>query len=279
MVDFIGVGAQKAGTSWVYACLYEHPEIHAPIKELHFFSRERFEKGKKWYESHFSHAKEGQKVGEFSTSYLYSPETPARIAEMYPAAKLVAVLRNPAKRAYSQYRNAIKAGEISDEMSYEVYAAEESSVVGQGMYAAQLQQYYEHFPKDQLLVLIYEDIEKDPAAFIRRIYEFLEVDPTFTPSMLNRQINVARTPRMVGVERVMHHIAESLRKIGFDKLVWLVRKSGLPDLVRSVNTKTDQDTNKLGSETAASDSGAWVNDVRRLSEMIGRDMEKEWGLI
>ena len=50
MVDFIGIGAQKAGTSWVYACLYEHPEICAPIKEIHFFSRSRFTKGREWYD-------------------------------------------------------------------------------------------------------------------------------------------------------------------------------------------------------------------------------------
>ena len=102
MIDFIGLGAQKAGTSWVYACLYEHPEIHAPIKELHFFSRDRFSKGKDWYESHFSHRKEGQKVGEFSTSYLYSKETPERIKELYPEVKLIAIVRNPVTRAYSQ---------------------------------------------------------------------------------------------------------------------------------------------------------------------------------
>lgn len=276
MVNFIGLGAQKSGTSWVYACLYEHPEIHAPIKELHFFSRDRFSKGKEWYESHFSHAKEEQKVGEFSTSYLYSPETPERIAGMYPNVKLIAILRNPSTRAYSQYRNAIKAGEIGEDVTYDTYAAQEPSVIEQGKYASQLQRYYNHFKREQILVLIYEDIKKDPAAFIRHIYEFLGVDPTFRPSMLDKHINVARTPRMVGVERVMHHVSETLRKIGLDKLVWAVRKSGLPDLVRSANTKTGQPTNQEGLGAAAIDPDIWVDDARRLSEMIGRDMSKEW---
>lgn len=275
-VDFIGLGAQKAGTSWVYACLYEHPEVHAPIKELHFFSRARFEKGKEWYESHFSHAKEGQRVGEFSTSYLYSPETPERIVAMYPEAKLIAILRNPANRAFSQYRNAIKAGEISEDMSYEAYATEEPSVVAQGRYAEQLKRYYSHLPKDQLLVLIYEDIEKDPAAFMRRIYEFLGVDPTFTPSMLNRQINIARTPRVVSLERVIHHIAETLRKTGFDKLVWMIRKSGLPDLLRLVNTKDDSVS--TGENQVQIDRKVWKDDVDTLSNMIGRDMVSEWNI-
>lgn len=278
MVNFIGIGAQKAGTSWVYACLYEHPEIHAPIKELHFFSRDRFEKGKEWYESHFSNAKEGQQVGEFSTSYLYSPETPARIAKLYPDVKLIAILRNPRDRAYSQYRNAIKAGEIDESVSYEEYAAEEQSVIAQGCYAAQIRRYYEHFPKEQVLILIYEDIAQNPAAFMRQIYEFIGVDPNFVPSMLERQINVARTPRMVAVERVMHHVSETLRKIGLDKLVWAVRKSGLPDMVRSANTKQEKNTNPLSAEAPAVDPHIWTDDIHKLSKVIRRDMTSEWSI-
>ncbi len=117
MVDFIGVGAQKSGTSWAYACLYEHPEICAPVKEIHFFSRPRYEEGKEWYEGHFKKCEEGLLRGEFSTSYLYSEESPERIHACYPNAKLIAILRNPIDRAYSQYRNTIKAGDISEAVS------------------------------------------------------------------------------------------------------------------------------------------------------------------
>ena len=109
-VNFIGVGAQKSGTSWIYACLYEHPEICAPIKEIHFFSRPRYEKGIAWYEKQFDRCAVEKLRGEFSTSYLYTPEAAARIHAAYPDAKIIAVLRNPIDRAYSQYRNAIKAG-------------------------------------------------------------------------------------------------------------------------------------------------------------------------
>jgi hypothetical protein len=70
MINFIGIGAQKSGTSWAYTCLYDHPEVCAPIKEIHFFSRPRFSQGKEWYERHFGSCGEGKLRGEFSTSYL-----------------------------------------------------------------------------------------------------------------------------------------------------------------------------------------------------------------
>jgi Sulfotransferase domain len=115
-VDFVGVGAQRSGTSWLYACLYEHPGICAPIKELHFFSRERnYERGLDWYLGHFDRCPPGAVRGEFSTSYLYAPEAAGRIRAAFPEVRIMMSLRNPVARAYSQYRNAIVAGEIGKE--------------------------------------------------------------------------------------------------------------------------------------------------------------------
>jgi hypothetical protein len=276
-MDFIGIGAQKSGTSWVYACLYEHPEICAPIKEIHFFSRPRFEKGREWYESHFKKCGNMQKKGEFSTSYLYSPDAPQRIKEYYPEVKLIAILRNPVTRAYSQYRNAIKAGEISETLTFDEYQVQEESVIAQGRYAEQIERYTDHFSEQQMLVLVYEDIEKDPLAFMKHIYAFLGVDVSFVPSMLNTSINVARTPKRVFVERVMHHISEFLRKIGFDKFVWIIRKLGIPDFVRSLNTKKAKESTQSTYNREALKS-LFRRDAEALTKYCGRDMVKEWDL-
>ncbi len=276
MINFIGVGAQKSGTSWVYACLYEHPEICAPIKEIHFFSRPRFEKGKEWYESHFTKCDADTKKGEFSTSYLYSQETPERIKLYYPDVKIIAILRNPVTRAYSQYRNAIKAGEISESVTFETYQEEEKSVIAQGRYAEQLERYLKLFRRDQMLVLVYEDIDRDKLAFIKRIYEFIGVDTSFVPSMLNEWINVARTPKRVFIDRIMHHSAEFLRRQGLDKVVWTVRRMGVTDFIRGLNTKKTStvepsyDRKKLAS--------FFRMDAIKLTQYCGRDMVKEWNL-
>lgn len=277
MINFIGLGAQKAGTSWVYACLYEHPEICAPIKELHFFSRERFANGKEWYENHFSACKKDAITGEFSTSYLYSKESPNLIKSLYPEAKLIVILRHPVTRAYSQYYNAIKAGEIKSTISFKAYCESNVSVLEQGNYAEQLSRYYSAFPKSQLLVLLYEDIEKDPRAFMRHVYKFLGVDPEFEASMVDTKINTARVPKLVQVDRLMHRIAERMRVLGFDKVVHLIRRSGLPDIVRAHNTARVPVINKEVIE-ADDLTDVFRNDVRALSTMIGRDVSTEWNI-
>lgn len=275
MVDFIGIGAQKAGTSWIYACLYEHPQICAPIKEIHFFSRQRFEKGKDWYERHFQKCDSTKIKGEFSTSYLYSEDAPKRIAQLYPATKIIAVLRNPVDRAYSQYRNSIKAGEINEKVSFEDFAEKDASVIGQGKYAGQLQRYYEAFAKEQILVLLYEDIQKDPASFIKSIYRFLDVDDAFVPSMLHTKVNIARTPKSLVLERGTHHIAEFLRKIGLDKLVWIIRKSGLPDALRSINTKSQEIKKEIDISEL---KFLFKEDIQETGKLINRDLIKEWNV-
>ncbi len=279
MVDFIGLGAQKAGTSWVYACLYEHPEIHAPIKELHFFSRDRFGKGDQWYESHFDRREAGQKVGEFSTSYLYSKEAPSRIAGMYPNAKMIAIVRNPIKRAHSHYYNMLKAGLIPKTTTFTQFKESDDSVLGQGLYTKQLYRYLQYFSKRQLLILVYEDIEKDPAAFMKQIYEHLELeDLEFQPTMLHNKVNIARIPSWIGLERWMHKVAEMMRKIRLDKAVWAVRKSGLPDYIRGVNTKKmsythETDDMKLNRQLL---EDYYRDEVSALGSLIGRNLTEEW---
>lgn len=278
MIDFIGLGAQKSGTSWAYACLYEHPQICAPIKEIHFFSRPRYENGREWYEAHFKKCDEKKLKGEFSTSYLYSEEAPQRIRAMYPNAKLIAILRNPIDRAYSQYRNAIKSGEISKTMRFEDYEKSEASVRAQGLYSVQLARYFALFPKEQILVLVYEDIKKDPIAFMKRIYQFLGVDDTFVSGMVHSEINVARTPKLILIDRAMHHVAEFLRRHGGDRIVHAIRTAGIPDLVRLVNTAKKGAHNKKTEYDRSTYASYFHDDVVALSEFIGRDMNTEWSI-
>lgn len=277
MIDFIGIGAQKSGTSWVYACLYEHPQICAPIKEIHFFSRERFSEGKEWYESHFKKCSNGKLRGEFSTSYLYSNEAPERIKAQYPDVKLIAILRNPISRAISQYGNAIKAGEIKEEMTCAEYFETEVSALEQGLYAGQLEQYFNRFDRSHILVLIYEDSKKDPQAFIKKIYNFLGVDSLFVPSMLHDEINVARVPKHVGVDRGMHYVSEFLRRNGLDTVVHMIRRLGIPDLIRTFNTKPKKQQKPVVDHTYL--VNYFKEDVARLSTMLDRDLGTEWGIV
>ena len=94
--------------------------------------------------------------------------------------------------------------------------------------------------------------------------------------MVHDEINVARTPKHVFIDRLMHHVSEGLRKIGLHRFVHAIRKSGLPNLVRSMNTKSRERGLHTKTYDQAKLATYFKDDVEKLSVRIGRDMSTEW---
>ena len=191
-LDFIGIGTQKSATTWIFECLRSHPEICVPErKELKFFLQDA--KSYEPYHEKFNHCADTQICGEFSPQYLETPEAAKRIAEYNPNIKLIACLRNPVDRFCSfYYFMRSKEREASDTIDKEL-ANDPHGYVRHGKYASDLEPYLAFFSSDQMLVLIYDDIEKDPVAFIQNIYRFLNVDDTFIPPEVTEKINYTAT--------------------------------------------------------------------------------------
>ena len=100
---FIGIGAQRAGTTWAYNCLAEHPQVFMTAKkELHFFYA-HYDRGLAWYEEQFAGAGAAKASGEISPDYMYNTDALDNIARDLPDVKLFAILRNPIDRAISAY--------------------------------------------------------------------------------------------------------------------------------------------------------------------------------
>ncbi len=212
---FLIIGAQRAGTTTLLASLRRHPDIVGPSpgedfvvlrKEVHFFDK-RFHEGIDWYRSFFPLAARRQLArrrghdlvaGESTPYYLFHPEVPLRVALSIPNVKLIALLRNPADRAYSHYQHRRRAGR--EKLSFEdALEAEEKRLAGsdelidsnrryrrhhfhrayfrRGLYAEQLERWFEYFPRRQLLVVRAEDYFAQPAEIHAEILEFLGVRP------------------------------------------------------------------------------------------------------
>ncbi|MFB6357168.1 MAG: sulfotransferase [bacterium] len=239
--DFIGIGAQRAGTSWIYACLYEHPEVCAPRKELHFFSRDRnWSKGRDWYEKQFKECSSNQTIGEWSTSYLTEAHTAQRIREYYPDVRITVSMRNPVDRAFSQYKNDIMDGQLNPETSFEEALESDKKYVEMSRYKQHLERYFERFDEEQIGLFIYEDGKNDPETFIRSIYDFLGVNDRFTPSMLHEQVNPGRAPRFNSLERCLNKTSEWFQNSSLLRpFWWFAKKSGLGTLLRGANTQKE----------------------------------------
>ena len=236
--DFIGIGAQRTGTSWIYACLYEHPEICMPRKEINFFSRERnWDRGFSWYERVFAECPPGAIAGEFSTSYLTDPTSPARIRRRYPGVRLIVSLRHPVDRAYSNYLNDIVAGTVPAAMGFREALRSHPEYLESGRYARYLKNYLDLFPRERLLVSIFDDARRDPRTTIESTYRFLGVDPAFRPSMLTRPVGIGRVPRFQRLERWLIDGATAMRRRRPLRAAWWTAKRlGIGDRLRALNT-------------------------------------------
>jgi len=185
----ICLGARKAGTSWIHACLKEHPEVCVPShKELFFFCGNKIKKGLSWYESNF---KENNRPIVVDTSVDYLPElkAPKRIKEACPDAKLFVVLRDPTERAVSHFQWAKFIKLIPQETSFmEAWRANMRRIRSWGHYDYWLLNYMDYYTvgKD-LLVLFYDDIKSNPKQFMKTLYKFIGADDSFVPESLHRK--------------------------------------------------------------------------------------------
>lgn len=192
-VDFIICGAQKGGTSSLNSYLRGHPEIcMAEVKEIHFFDRDEHFPGTaapdySWYQAWFRPRRSHRLLGEATPSYLYRMASPRRMWEYNPRLKLVALLRNPVKRAYSQWNMqrmknpAMPPFWEALQRERELFLADPAqqhpaySFVARGRYLDQLRRLWEYFPRDQVLVLKSEHLLKRPGDELARVCDFLGV--------------------------------------------------------------------------------------------------------
>jgi hypothetical protein len=223
----------------MYACLYEHPEICMPRKEIHFFSRDRnWSRGFDWYEEIFAECPPTALAGEFSTSYLTDAEAPKRIRSRYPDARLIVSLRHPVDRAYSNYLNDLKGGDLPASTRFSDALASHPEYLDGSRYARHLREYMELFPREQIQVLWFHDARSDPLATVQQVYRFLGVDPDFRPSLLDRPVGAGRVPRSQLAERVLIHTAGAFRtRRSLRSIWWTAKRLGLGDRLRAVNSR------------------------------------------
>jgi hypothetical protein len=207
-LDFCGIGVAKAGTSWIAQCLAEHPSLCvAQGKETNFFLSEHFCAGLwarpayyttarhgrsiEWYKEKFSRHRPGQLYGEYSTAYIADPRCPELLHAHNPEMKLLCSFRNPTDAAYAGYYELSVYQPLPE--SFEEALVRYPQLLEYGRYRRNLEPFLERFPRERIHLMLFDDIAADPSAFFRRICEFLEIDPSFSPRSVTERVR----PRMV----------------------------------------------------------------------------------
>ena len=228
--DFLLIGAPKAGTTALHAALAGHPQLFlSPVKEPKYYlcgdspppayrgpgdahSNREWIWQRQRYLDLFAEAGADQRAGESTPFYLYHRDARRRIAADLPQARLVAVLRDPVDRAYSNWMHLWADGLEPCGDVVEACAREQERLDagwapfwhyrGLGMYGRQLEDLYQHVPREQVLVLRYRHLVDDPHAALNRVCRFLGVDEdvvTEIPSGNSRPfVHESRRTRVIG---------------------------------------------------------------------------------
>jgi hypothetical protein len=300
MPNFFIVGAQKAGTTSLYHYLNQHPQVYmSPIKEPFFFDHELDSKGEvvrrefrghrqpprftniEEYSTLFEGARGEKAIGEATPLYIYAPGTAERIESYVPGAKSIALLRNPADRAYSAFLYAVRMG-VEPRKRFAQALREEPLRMrsgwhyvfhyrSRGLYYQQLKRYYEVFGRERLGVWLYEDMREDPASVAQSVFRFLEVDDTFTPDTSSRY-NPAGVPASRSARAAIR---------ATNRVVWVLRKVLPPTsrilplafkMRRVVQSRVLTEPPPIDPELREELVEGYKEDILRLQELIGRDL-------
>lgn len=218
---FIYVGADKAGSTWIYRILDLHPHVFVPtVKDLFFFDR-YYQHGWSWYARHFKDAPETAKaVGELSHDYLYSPEALERIAHDLPNVQILVSLREPVERLVSHYWYMRRIGRTA--LPFADALKEFPEIESNSRYAEPLKQLFNLFPREQVHVLLFDDLKADAADFGRQLCKAVKVDfdatLPYTEKVLER--GSTRNPALFWALR---QVGWGLRAVGFATIVGAVK--------------------------------------------------------
>jgi Sulfotransferase domain len=305
--DFFIVGHPKCGTTALFEMLRRHPQLHMPVKEPWFFTPDRAapafdgsspvaSRTLQEYLALFDGAAPGQLVGEATPSYLRSPSAAHAIAELQPAARIVAILREPAAFLRSFHLQSVQA-RIETETNFEralglEQARRDGSAMPRGAsrpadllysehvrYVEQLRRYHAAFAREQVLVLIYDDFRRDNEAVVRQVLRFLAIDDDVPLQAV--EANPSVRVRAQGLEHAIDSLSQgrgrtsgalgaAVKTLTPTQLRRRVLQSVQRRLVYAEPGRPDE---RLKRDLQARFKG----EVVALSEYLGRDLVALWG--
>lgn len=311
MPNFFVVGVVKGGTTSLYHYLAQHPDVYLPpIKETNHFaaadiSEKDFLKGyaqdvnidldkyikggmketvhiahvneDRHYQALFSKVKGEKAIGEISNSYMICSSSANAIHEFNPDSKILVVLRNPIRRAWSQFLMNLReaksdAGKFVQELENDHSQSPKGWGINHqylelGKYSEQLQRYIDLFGKERVMPIFFEDYKKEPKETLRSVCQFLEIDESFEFDFSEKS-NASALPRNVGLNKflVQSGILSAAKK--------LTPKPLRQKLAGALYSDKNMPTLQAGDEQWLRDY--YQKEVEQLSDLLGIDITKKW---
>jgi len=283
-IDFIGVGAARCGTSWLANILRAHPHVClSEPKEIRYFNRQLLPTGTTrgepnpnadklldWYLAHFAHAGKRQLCGEYTPAYFSDKAAPEAIRRHFPSARLIVSLRNPVDRAWSHYWQQRGLG-LHSIPTFEQAIDEGVGYLEMSLYARQLKRYRACFDRDQILVIIFEELIRSPENEVGRLYRFLGLDAGLgaDPGSLHRNPTLELRSRRL--KNVVRRTSQALSGIGLGGLQHSLRRLGADRLWHGLMSKPIERP-PMSERQRAQLEAFFTDDIAELEGLIDRDL-------
>ncbi|WP_209125684.1 sulfotransferase [Alkalihalobacillus sp. BA299] len=268
--NFLIIGAQKCGTTWLYNMLNQHPNIFLPNKkELEYFSYSKNnQEDINNYKEMFTSSNGQKAIGEATPSYFWNADAYLKWnnkpdgfennipKEVYKAlgssTKFILLLRNPIERAISAYLHHCKKRRISLRSDI-LEVGRHHGIIHMGFYYEHLLKWYEYFKPENFLIIIFEtDFINDKKQLLENTFNFLKVDNQFIPKNYNKEIH------------------KGMHRLKVNNNYYLSSKNKEVDL---------SDNNKLlfiNEDTRTQLYEIYRKDIKKLSQLINKDLESLW---
>lgn len=272
--NFLYIGPDKAGSSWLHEALLRHPQIFlSEAKDLYFFDR-YYDRGLDWYTAQFRDARpEHTVVGEVCPDYLASPEAAVRIQECLGDARLMVTLREPSARAFSSYLYMRKHGEgpPTFRRALETYPP----LLEHGRYATQLRRFSGYADRGLLHISLFDDLQEDPQAFLDGVSSFLELPRVqLEPELLAARLPASRA-RLVMLAWAARQTAGWVRNRDGATLVGRVKRS--PAVQRLLYQPLGDEVPVIAAEDDAYIRDRLGDEVLSVEREFGIPLRARWG--
>lgn len=265
--SFFIVGPPRTGTSWLYEILRHRTNLPRHTKETRFFD-DRFDKGLRWYQKHFS-ASNGAKTGEIAPTYFASREACHRIRSLIPSARIVCIFRHPVERILSLYRVKRAYGMIP--CSFEDAVLRDAELMESSKYGSRLREWQQAFGPEQVLPTFYEELRDHPQAYVDALADFIGLPRFVLRKDELRAIHTSETmthPRNYNRTHGATLIADWLKARGCGRLVAAINGSPIKKFFLGGGAAFSP----LPPETLRRMYAVMQPEVEELEEIVSRDL-------
>jgi len=285
--DFFIVGAAKAGTTSLFEYLGQHPSVFVPEqKEPGYFSALRPMSDPKRYAALFGAAQADQIIGEASTDYMPSPDSPRRIAEVCADAKIILMLRNPADRAFSLYRHMVRYGQemaptFQRALQLEPKRRESESFLrdnthgffnymylSSGLYYRQINRFSRYFDDSQIKFVTFDNFTNRPIEETQSVLNFLGLQDSFHPrTRTHNERQDVYSPRLqTTIAQYVRDLPAGLRLAS----ILTQTNKALFSLI------TGQSKSNLDKDLRRRLLNWYEKDIKKTGDLIGYGLENYW---